>query len=477
MTASSYYAETGDVVVDEKGTQFRLGRLLGRGGQGAVYEVEGGRFAVKAINGGSVRERNELRNRLEYVRRLNLSGLPIARPRTMLKQPVGYAMDLLDGVIPLGDFSRPPRGTLPEDLIVWHVKGGGLRKRLASLAHLADTLAQLRGRALVYGDLSPANALVSEDPKRSETWLIDPDNLGRTGRPGSPTVYTPRYGAPELVRGEVPPSPDTDAHAFAVIAFETLTLSHPLIGDAVADAEPEVEASAHRGDWPYVHHPTESKNRRSTGLPLEGVTTKGLRELFQRAFVDGLMTPSHRPHPEQWRNELFEAVDLTVQEPETGATTIPNRSQRCFWTDRPLGPLAFGTFRRWVPNSNDSDGADLRRRIAHGPVPATGRVQNTSWGRFLLSSAEPFVLTRRHVHCETGPESAVPCLQLEYDAPSARIRVTPKDGGEYALFASQGPVAIGGRGIHARVAPGSTFGIHLGPLDEPHRFVQIKTIA
>src|SRR5690554_5203367 len=102
MTTPSHHTNTGDVVVDEKGTQFRLGRLIGRGGQGAVYEVEGGRFAVKTINGGSVRERDALRNRLEYVRRLDLSGLPIARPRTMLKQPVGYVMDLLDGVIPMG---------------------------------------------------------------------------------------------------------------------------------------------------------------------------------------------------------------------------------------------------------------------------------------------------------------------------------------------------------------------------------------
>ena len=477
MTAPSYHADTGDVVVDEKGTQFRLGRLLGRGGQGAVYEVEGGRFAVKTINGGSVREREALRNRLEYVRRLDLSGLPIARPRTMLKQPVGYVMDLLDGVIPLGNLSRPPRGTPPESLIEWHVKGGGLRKRLASLAHLADTLAQLGGRALVYGDLSPANAMVSEDPRRSETWLIDPDNLGRAGRSGNPTVYTPRYGAPELVRGDAPPSPDTDAHAFAVLAFETLTLSHPLIGDAVADAEPDVEASALQGDWPYVHHPTESRNRRSTGLPLEGVTTKGLRELFQRAFVDGLANPSRRPRPEQWRDELFEADDLTVLEPETGATTIPDSSRRCFWTGQSLGPLAFGTFRRWVPDPNESDGADLRRRIAHGPVPIPGRVQSASWGRFLLSSAEPFVLTRRHVHCETGPESEGPCLQLEYDATSARVRITPRDEGAYSLFSSQGPVEIPRRGIRVRATADSTFGIHLGPLDEPHRFVQVKTLA
>jgi DNA-binding helix-hairpin-helix protein with protein kinase domain len=36
-------------VVDVNGTRYALGRQLGRGGQGAVYEVEGGRLAAKLV--------------------------------------------------------------------------------------------------------------------------------------------------------------------------------------------------------------------------------------------------------------------------------------------------------------------------------------------------------------------------------------------------------------------------------------------
>ena len=471
-----YHVGPGDVVVDEKGTQYRLGRLLGRGGQGAVHEVEGGRYAVKTVSTPSKRERDALRHRLEYVRRLDLADLPIARPRTMLRQPTGYVMDLVDGVVPLADLVRPPRGTPPEELLPWHVSVGGLRKRLGALAHLADTLAQLGGRALVYGDLSPANVLVSAFASRFETWLIDPDNLCHASRPGAPTVYTPRYGAPELVRGEVPPSPPTDAHAFAVLAFEVLTCAHPLVGDAVAEAEPDVEAAALRGEWPYVHHPIDDRNRRSTGLPLSGVTTKALRELFASAFVDGLCDPAKRPAPERWRDALYEALDLTVLEPDSGATTIPGNDRRCFWTDRTLGPLAFGTFQRWVPHPPDSGDDHPAKRIAKGPTTLPGRVRGTTWGRFLLSGAEPFVLTQRHVHCSSGTGADTPCLRLSYDPASARVLVEPLDDGTYALYASSGPVTVPPRGLRAHAAPGSTFGVHLGPLTEPHRFVAIKPL-
>lgn len=467
----------GDIVVDEKGSQYRIENLVGRGGQGAVYAVEGGRYAVKTVTNASKRERDALRHRIEYVRRLDLKGLPIARPRTMLREPTGYVMDLLDGVVPLSDLSHPPREVDPQDLVAWHVATGGLRKRLRVLARVADTLAQLGGRALVYGDLSPMNVLVSRDPQHAEAWLIDPDNIHHAGGRGARPIYTPRYGAPELVRQEAPAALATDAHALAVLVYETLTLSHPLVGDAVADAEPEVEAAAHRGEWPYVHHPTDGRNRCSTGLPLEGVTTKAMRALFERAFTEGIGQPSRRPSPAQWRDALLDAVDLTAVEPESSATTIPGNDRRCFWTDRPLGSLAFGTFRRWVPHASElgippSATGKLDERIALTAPKLTGRVRGEGWGGIVLNGSEPFILTRRHVHSATGSDAEHPCLRLTYLPSDQRVYVEPLDDGLYSIHTLNIPIQK--RGI--RVKSSSRFMIHLGPLESAHRIADIVPV-
>ena len=47
-----------------------------------------------------------------------------------------------------------------------------------------------------------------------------------------------------LVLGKSGVNTLTDAHAFAVIAFQTLCLIHPLMGDLVLDGEPELEEKA-----------------------------------------------------------------------------------------------------------------------------------------------------------------------------------------------------------------------------------------
>ena len=58
----------------------------------------------------------------------------------------------------------------------------------------------------------------------------------------------------------------TDAHAFSVLAFQTLSLAHPLIGDAVNEGPPEREEEALAGRLPWIDHPTDGSNRASSGI-------------------------------------------------------------------------------------------------------------------------------------------------------------------------------------------------------------------
>jgi eukaryotic-like serine/threonine-protein kinase len=71
---------TARTVTTIQGKRYRLARELGRGGQGAVFAVQGGRLAVKLFDARSGMQQERLRDQLAMVGRFPLAGLPLARP-------------------------------------------------------------------------------------------------------------------------------------------------------------------------------------------------------------------------------------------------------------------------------------------------------------------------------------------------------------------------------------------------------------
>ena len=96
-------------VSDEHGTVYELDRKLGEGGQGKVYSVKNGRYAIKVLQQANQSQREGLRRQIKLVRQLDLKGLNIARPIALLKEPrLGYVMELLTGMEPLSNFNSYP---------------------------------------------------------------------------------------------------------------------------------------------------------------------------------------------------------------------------------------------------------------------------------------------------------------------------------------------------------------------------------
>jgi serine/threonine protein kinase len=243
------------------------------------------------------------------------------------------------------------------------------------LAKLAEVLAQLHGRAIAYGDPSPNNVLVSEAVDHAEVFLIDSDNLTVTSNPGH-GVYTPFYGAPEVVRREAGVSTLSDAHGFAVLAFEALSLAHPLVGDAVAAGDPDLESSALAGEMPWIDAPTSDENRCSTGFPRELVLTRRLRELSEATFGAGLRNPAQRPGISSWAEHLRHAEDLTVR-CRSCASTYYGTTDECVWCGEPRGELAV-----------------LEVLIGHGRTPER-TPPPTRTGAMFLTHQDPRVVTSR----------------------------------------------------------------------------------
>ncbi|AFZ46990.1 serine/threonine protein kinase [Cyanobacterium stanieri PCC 7202] len=336
------------VVVDRQNTAYALDKKLGEGGQGRVYSVKGGKLAVKLINRQSKVMGDRLSRQLTKVKTLfEIKNLPIAMPLEMLQPPhLGYVMELLTGMTPISKLMRVPKKV--ECLPTWYLEGGGLRRRLILLAKSAEALSQIHGKGLVYADPSPNNIFVSSDVDAHEIRFIDADNLCHESDV-SPSFYTPGYGAPELVKATSGVNTLTDAYAFAVIVFQTLTTLHPLTdGDLVSDGEPELEEKALRGEIPWIYNPDDNSNFTERGFNQNITLSPRLQTLAKECFGEGLLNPQKRPGVGKWAEFLYNASDYTITCPHCESTYYANQN-RCPWCDHPQPDFVRIKIYRWHP--------------------------------------------------------------------------------------------------------------------------------
>ena len=298
-------------VEDENHQLWPLSHLIGSGGQGEVWLARGGRTAVKMITAPSQEAAEAVHARLRRIQRLPLEGVPLAGLVALLRPPkLGYVMELADEMVPLEALCVPDE----EDLGAWYLRTGGLGRRLRLLAALADAIARLHSRGIAYQDLSPTNVLVSAATEQHEIRLIDADNLGLVSQLDTIPVFTPGYGAPELVSRESGATTLTDAHALAVLIFETLTTSHPFRGDDVLDTDPEYQREyADCFRLPWIDHPADDSNSCETGVtPRRDLLSQRLWALSTTAFVDALENPRVRPTAALWAAALHSAAGQVV---------------------------------------------------------------------------------------------------------------------------------------------------------------------
>lgn len=329
-------------VVDETGAVHVLTQRIGVGGQGQVWLVSGGRRIVKLLDPG--RDAEEMRQRFKAVRRLDLRGLDVARPLAVLRPPhVGYVAEFLGDMAPIKTLREAPRS----DLVQWHIDTGGLRRRLRLLAHAGEVLRDLHARGITYADVSDRNVFVSAPVHANEAWLIDLDNLSNESSLRN-AIYTPGYGAPEVVARNSGNMPHTDAWSFGVLVWQVLTLGHPFVGDVVNDGDPDLEQQAFAGGLSWVRHSTDDSNRCSTGLPPEGVLGAKLLEVARQAFEAGLRDRAVRPSVSKWVERLHIAADQTVLCTSCRGTFFVT-AESCPWCSAPRPEVLPVRIKRWQP--------------------------------------------------------------------------------------------------------------------------------
>ncbi len=443
-------------VVDDNKSRYRLGPRLGSGGHGRVYALEGGRYAVKLLLDRSPERREALRDQLAHVRRLDLTGLAIARPLALLLPPhVGYIMELLTGMQPLQRLLVPPPGV--GSPLAWYRETGGLRRRLRLLARVAEVLAAVHGKGLAYGDPSPNNVFVSESIDVHEVRLIDADNLCYSAAPDAGRLHTAGYGAPELVRGTGAINTLTDAHGFAVMAFEALTLTHPLLGDAIRDGDPDEEFSALAGELPWIDHLSDRRNTSTTGLAREVVLSQRLTELCRDTFETGLSDPQARPGLTRWAEHLATAAHSTLRCPVCRWTFYLTQDS-CPACDAPRPSFVVALLHLWDATAG---------ALLPGRPPSSGPSPPRSVGFAVVDEQDPFELPRGLAF---GRDDATPLLSLALRGDRLELSADPKHRLELLESPTSVPRPLTERPLVVRLAFGSNpQAIHFGARDTPHR--------
>ena len=409
-------------VVDDLGQRHVTVSRLAQGGQGTVFRTEDPRILLKIVPlpATDAAGRRQWRDRLGLVARLGLPDrLPVATPDSFVETDrfVGYSMRMLEDMVPLADLMQAPAKGVAE----WYRATGGLRRRLRVLAQLADVLSSVHGEGLAYCDVSPHNLFVSADVLESTAWLIDTDNLRWTVPATGTPMYTPRFGAPELVRGDSANSSSADAWSLAVLIFQVLTLNHPfLAGALVEDGDPdELERQADRGELPWIDDAKDDRNRASVGIARPIVLTKSLRDLAERTFGCGRVSPVKRATAGEWAEALHRASVATLECAVCHGSFYAN-SAECAWCQAPATADHVIVEARVGP-APDPDEPDLLAKVAAMPP----------WWRAVMQGSDSLVVTRRMTTGEVGPRGRQPVLTLKRHPKG--VYVLPEPGAEVFL--------------------------------------------
>jgi serine/threonine-protein kinase len=212
------------------GGKYRLVRLLGRGGMGAVYEAENTwtrrRVAMKLLRPEYARDKEALRRFMQEAQ----SASQIAHP---------HIIDVLDLGLENSDGSLYMVQELlqGEDLRARLKAAGKLpaTEALAVMVPILGALAAAHEHGVVHRDIKPENIFLTKEstgrvmPKLIDFGVSKVLEPGQTGaQTGAGTALgTPRYMAPEQLRGE----PDVDARAdvwsVGVVLYELLSGGNP----------------------------------------------------------------------------------------------------------------------------------------------------------------------------------------------------------------------------------------------------------
>ncbi len=285
----------------------RIDDFLGGGGQGEVYRatLDGKTLALKWYFPASATTSQEV-----SLKTLIGKGAPNERflwPEALARargvQGFGYVMPL-----------RPPQYKGIVDMMKRRIEPSF--RALATACYLiSDSFYQLHTRGLCYRDISFGNVFF--DPKTGDVLIADNDNVITAGSTIGGVLGTPRFMAPEVVRGEAKPDTYTDLYSLAVLLFYMLMVHHPLEGRKELEIKcldlPAMN-KLYGTDPLFIFDPRDTSNAPVPGehdnaLAFWPLYPQFVRDLFIKSFTVGLKEPHDRVTESVWRQAMIHLRD------------------------------------------------------------------------------------------------------------------------------------------------------------------------
>jgi DNA-binding helix-hairpin-helix protein with protein kinase domain len=177
----------------------------------------------------------------------------------------------------------------------------------------------LHSRGLCYRDISFGNAFF--DPGTGEVLICDNDNVAVDSGDRSGVLGTPRFMAPEVVRGDDLPSTQTDLFSLAVLLFYMFMMHHPLEGKkelAIKCLDLPAMTKLYGTEPVFIFDPADRSNEpdptyHRNALDFWPIYPRFLRDLFTRAFTGGITDPQHgRVRESEWRSAMVRLRDSII---------------------------------------------------------------------------------------------------------------------------------------------------------------------
>lgn len=231
-----------------------LGKLLGEGGEGAIYET-GERGMVLKIYFPKQRDdgrREKLSHMVAYDPKIPNLCWPKALAETQEGEWVGYLMPRAQGKELALTAFHPGRNNSTLTALGW------TRRSLALIAaNIADTFRQMHEKGILMGDINPRNFIVGED---CSVYLVDCDSYQFENFPCP--VGTPLYTPPEVHRemkaanrenyGYIR-TEDNERYSLAVLLFEILMLGKAPYESRNTNNQDVIDAIM-AGNFPYPYN-------------------------------------------------------------------------------------------------------------------------------------------------------------------------------------------------------------------------------
>lgn len=310
----------GQTVQTEAGVPCKVGQFLGGGGQGEVYKAQLGSQTVALKWYFPAQATRKQREALDLLVK---KGPPDGRFLWPLVLTQAQGVPGFGYIMPL----REPRFKGIVDLMKRRIEPTFRALATAGL-QLADSYLALHAQGLCYRDISFGNVFF--DPDTGETLICDNDNVAVDKEGESGVLGTPRFMAPEIVRGEAKPSTESDLFSLAVLLFYMLMVHHPLEGKrelTIKCLDLPAMNKLYGTEPLFIFDPNDDSNRPVPGYHDNAIAfwplyPQFLRDLFTEVFTVGLHDPQERVRESEWRGAMVRLRDSIVYCARCGVETF-----------------------------------------------------------------------------------------------------------------------------------------------------------